>query len=152
LSVNGFSKKGIAYRISNQFYELPVSNLTIHNSKLKIKNCVLPFGGGGYFRLIPYVLFRRGIRRILKYEGTYSFYLHPWEVDPDQPRVDNAPTFLKFRHYVNLASTANKIKRLLEDFSDCQFVTCGDYVETVAKCQNSEARSQESGVKSQESE
>lgn len=142
LSVNGFQRQGIAYRVSNNFWELPVSNLILQPSIINLQPILLPWGGGGYFRLIPYVAFRKGIRRILAKENAYSFYLHPWELDPDQPRVENAPSLLKFRHYVNLGSTAKKIVKMLDDFSGCQFVTCGEYVETVARCQNSEARIQ----------
>ena len=136
LAIDGFQKAGIAYRVSNDFYELPISNLKIpipiKHSKLKINHFILPWGGGGYFRLFPYVVFRKGIQRILDRENGYSFYLHPWELDPAQPRVNYAPALLKLRHYVNLASTEQKIKRLLDDFRNCQFVTCREYLETVA--------------------
>ena len=132
LSTNGFKKTGIAYQVSDTFYELPVSNLIIQNSTFKINNWILPWGGGGYFRLTPYVVFKKGIQRILDKDCAYSFYLHPWEVDPDQPRVENAAALLKFRHYVNLKSTAKKIRNMLDDFSDCRFVTCREYIETVA--------------------
>jgi polysaccharide deacetylase family protein (PEP-CTERM system associated) len=139
LSVNGFLKNGIAYKVSDTFCELPVSNLCLkpiaHSLQPvhSLQPAVLPFGGGGYFRLFPYFVFKKGIQRILRKEDSYSFYLHPWEVDPGQPRVDNAPALLKFRHYINLASTADKIKRMLGDFKDCRFVTCGEYVEAVAR-------------------
>ena len=132
LSTCGYRKAGIAFRISDGFYEIPVSNLCLKPIAHSLQPVVFPFGGGGYFRLIPYLVFRKGIQRILKMDGTYSFYLHPWELDPGQPRVENAPTLLKFRHYVNLASTASKIERMLSDFRDCRFVTCGEYVEAIA--------------------
>ena len=132
LSTNGFNKRGFAYHVSDTFYEIPVSNLIIQNSTFKINNWILPWGGGGYFRLTPYVVFKKGIQRILDKDCVYSFYLHPWEVDPDQPRVESAAALLKFRHYVNLKSTAKKIRNMLDDFSDCQFVTCREYIETVA--------------------
>ena len=129
ISTNGFRKTGIAYRVSDNLYEIPISNLAIRNSKLKIKNWVLPLGGGGYFRLSPYLFFKKGIRRILQKDNAYSFYLHPWEVDPGQPRVKNVPASLRFRHYINLASTEQKIRRMFDDFRDCRFVTCREYVE-----------------------
>ena len=132
LSTNGFKKSGIAYQVSDTFYELPVSNLTLHPSPFNLQPVLLPWAGGGYFRLTPYVVFKKGIRWILDKEGAYSFYLHPWEVDPDQPRVEKAAVFLKFRHYVNLRSTADKIRNMLDDFSGCRFVTCREYIETVA--------------------
>jgi polysaccharide deacetylase family protein (PEP-CTERM system associated) len=95
LSVNGFHKRGIAYQVSNQFHELPVSNLSFKPIAHSPQPVVFPFGGGGYFRLMPYTFFKKGIRRILAKDDAYSFYLHPWEVDPDQPRVENIPTFFK---------------------------------------------------------
>ena len=133
LSTNGLQKQGIALNVSDNFFELPISNLSLKPIAHSLQPAVLPLGGGGYFRLIPYLIFRKGIQHILKNDGAYSFYLHPWEMDPDQPRVENAPALLKFRHYVNLASTASKIKRMLSDFKDCRFVTCGEYVEAVAR-------------------
>jgi len=92
-----------------------------------------PLGGGGYFRLIPYIIFRQGIKSILNQEGAYSFYLHPWELDPSQPRVTDAPQLMKFRHYVNLSSTKNKIQRMLADFKSCHFITCNNYLDKLTK-------------------
>lgn len=132
ISTNGFRKAGIAYRVSDEFYEIPISNLVIQSAKLNIKNWVFPLGGGGYFRLCPYLFFRRGIHKILEENSAYSFYLHPWEVDPGQPRVKNAPASFKFRHTINLASTEQKIRRMLYDFRDCRFVTCREYLKAVA--------------------
>jgi polysaccharide deacetylase family protein (PEP-CTERM system associated) len=129
LAIDGFKKSGIACQVSDTFYELPVSNLIIQNSTFKINNWILPWGGGGYFRLLPYAIFKQGIQRILKKDSAYNFYMHPWEVDPDQPRVNKAPALLKFRHYVNLRSTEKKISKMLVDFSDCRFVTCREYLE-----------------------
>ena len=66
LSVNGFSKNGIAYKVSDNFYELPVSNLSIKPIAHSPQPVIFPFGGGGYFRLLPYFVFKNGIQRILK--------------------------------------------------------------------------------------
>ena len=71
-------KNGIATNISNTFYELPISNL-------RLGKHVLPWGGGGYFRLIPLPLFKLGVQWILEKEKAYLLYLHSWELDPDQP-------------------------------------------------------------------
>jgi polysaccharide deacetylase family protein (PEP-CTERM system associated) len=76
----------------------------------------IPWGGGGYFRLIPYALFRRGIQRILRGGRPYVFYIHPWEIDPRQPRVDGLPRTYRFRHYVGLESCEQRFRSLLEDF------------------------------------
>jgi polysaccharide deacetylase family protein (PEP-CTERM system associated) len=72
--------------------------------------------GGGWFRLMPYPLFRAATRRVA--EGARRrpvFYFHPWEVDPGQPRVD-VPARARFRHYVNLGAMEGKLARLLQDF------------------------------------
>jgi len=50
------------------------------------KGFTLPWGGGAYFRIIPFSIFKLGVGNILKKENAYLFYMHPWEIDPDQPR------------------------------------------------------------------
>lgn len=75
----------------------------------------LPVGGGGYFRLYPYGLTRRGLRAINAAGRPFAVYLHPWEFDPDQPRL--RPGILSaFRHYVGLRRTEERLVRLLKDF------------------------------------
>jgi polysaccharide deacetylase family protein (PEP-CTERM system associated) len=77
----------------------------------------LPVGGGGYFRLYPYSLTRRLLRRTnVAGQRPFVFYVHPWEVDVDQPRIRTGSRLSRFRHYVNLASTEAKLDRLLSDF------------------------------------
>ena len=76
----------------------------------------LPFSGGGYFRLAPYPMIRAALRGVNRREGMPGIvYLHPWELDPEQPRLP-VRGFSRFRHYVNLAQTAPKLERLLRDF------------------------------------
>jgi polysaccharide deacetylase family protein (PEP-CTERM system associated) len=76
----------------------------------------LPVGGGGFFRLLPYELVRSGIRRInLREHQPVMFYLHPWELDPGQPRPP-MPWHHRFRHYVGVENEAAKLDRLLGDF------------------------------------
>lgn len=76
----------------------------------------LPMGGGGYFRLLPYRWTSTGIRRLNEREGRPAvFYLHPWEIDPEQPRL-NAGALSRFRHYRNLELTEVRLRRLLKDF------------------------------------
>ncbi len=116
-----YEREGIAVKISETFYELPISNL-------RWRSGVLPWGGGGYFRLIPLALFYRGVQSILKREGAYLFYIHPWELDPGQPRVDGISAFYRFRHYVNLGRTRYKVSSLLSRLKGCRFVTCRDYL------------------------
>ncbi|MEO8748387.1 MAG: XrtA system polysaccharide deacetylase [Rhodanobacter sp.] len=76
-----------------------------------------PCGGGGYFRLLPYALFRQGLRRVNRQEQRSGvFYFHPWEVDPRQPRVPGATPKNRVRHYLNLARTVPRLERLMRDF------------------------------------
>jgi polysaccharide deacetylase family protein (PEP-CTERM system associated) len=75
----------------------------------------LPVGGGGYFRLYPYALTRLALGRINAARRPFAAYLHPWELDPDQPRVA-AGRSARFRHYVNLDRTEGRLMRLLADF------------------------------------
>jgi polysaccharide deacetylase family protein (PEP-CTERM system associated) len=76
----------------------------------------VPVAGGGYFRILPYAWTRWGIRRINCVEGRAAiFYMHPWEIDPDQPRLP-APRLSTFRHYRNLHCAEARLKRLLQDF------------------------------------
>lgn len=77
----------------------------------------LPVAGGGYFRLLPYWLSKRLINRYLQSSSSpYMFYFHPWEIDPDQPRVEGASVKSKFRHYVNLGRMEGKLTALLQDY------------------------------------
>lgn len=76
----------------------------------------LPIGGGGYFRLSPYELIRRGIQRVnAREQKPVMFYIHPWELDPGQPRPPMAWRH-RFRHYVGLEKEAAKLSRLLTQF------------------------------------
>ncbi len=75
-----------------------------------------PAGGGGYFRLMPYSVSRWLIRRVNAEDQAAVFYFHPWEIDPDQPRIDGVDAKTRFRHYVNLHRTASRLDKLLADF------------------------------------
>jgi polysaccharide deacetylase family protein (PEP-CTERM system associated) len=91
--------------------EIPIPTLRKNDKNIGI-------GGGGYFRLYPYFLSRRRIAKFLSEENApYSFYFHPWEIDPSQPKVAQAPFKSKFRHYINLSRMEGKIERLLKDFN-----------------------------------
>ena len=141
ITLNGQSRAGTAYEMADNFYEIPVSNLnlenivgsrfTVHGSRRNLR-LILPFGGGAYFRLAPYQIFRHAVQSIIENDGTYVFYSHPWEVDPDQPRVNQASFSSKFRHYTNLYRTETKLKKLIESFDYCQFLTCSEYLNTVS--------------------
>ncbi len=75
----------------------------------------LPVAGGGYFRLYPYWLSRAGLRQINRKNQPFIFYLHPWEVDPDQPRI-SASRLSRFRHYNNLDKCESRLRSLASDF------------------------------------
>lgn len=75
-----------------------------------------PVAGGGYFRILPYAWTRWGIARINRDEQRPAiFYMHPWEIDPDQPRLPSS-LLSRFRHYRNLDKTEGRLRRLLADF------------------------------------
>ena len=90
--------------------ELPVATVRVLSSNW-------PAGGGGYFRLLPYALSRWTLRRINAVDRRPAmFYFHPWELDPDQPRVAGASAKARFRHYLNLDRMRPRLTRLLRDF------------------------------------
>jgi polysaccharide deacetylase family protein (PEP-CTERM system associated) len=85
-------------------------------SAVRIGPVNLPVGGGGYFRLLPYAWTHWGISRInVKDKRPAIFYLHPWEIDPDQPRLPSGRVS-GLRHYRNLSETETRLHRLLSDF------------------------------------
>ena len=84
-------------------------------STLKVCGFQLPVAGGGYFRLFPYAASRMFLRQLEKRGAKLVIYVHPWEIDPDQPRM-NGPLLSRFRHYLNLHKTADRLRCLLQDF------------------------------------
>jgi polysaccharide deacetylase family protein (PEP-CTERM system associated) len=88
----------------------------------------LPVAGGGYFRLYPYWFSRALLRKSQRdLNQAFIFYLHPWEVDPGQPRVEKASCLSRFRHYQNLDRCEQRLEQLLSDF---QFTTVADVLAT----------------------
>jgi len=84
---------------------------------LKLANYQVPVAGGGYFRLYPYLITRTALRYInVKENNPFVFYIHPWEIDPKQPRIKAGLTS-RFRHYNNLDKCEKRLIRLLDDFS-----------------------------------
>ena len=77
----------------------------------------IPIGGGGYFRFFPYFMTARWLKEVNRQGRPFVFYVHPWEIDPGQPRIPDAPLKSRFRHYLNLTRTADRLKRLFQDFS-----------------------------------
>ena len=85
-------------------------------SCLEVAGRNLPWGGGGYFRIYPLWLFSLGVRRIHNAGHPYVFYIHPWEIDPGQPRIRGIKRSYSFRHYVNLAKCKSRWESLLKSF------------------------------------
>lgn len=96
-------------RMGRELWEFPGSTICLLGQNLAV-------AGGGYFRLLPYAWTRHGISSVNTREGKpVIFYIHPWEIDPAQPRL-NGPWISRFRHYRNLEKTEQRLQRLLSDF------------------------------------
>jgi polysaccharide deacetylase family protein (PEP-CTERM system associated) len=125
----GFEYDASIYPVHHDRYGIPDAPRHIHRiersagsiwelpgSTVRWGTLNLPMGGGGYFRLLPYEWTRRGVRHLNAVENQPAiFYLHPWEIDPQQPRL-RAPLVSRIRHYTNLAATAGRLNRLMSEF------------------------------------
>jgi polysaccharide deacetylase family protein (PEP-CTERM system associated) len=99
--------------LDNGLTEFPMSTIKLFG---------LDFGiGGGYFRLLPYSYFKKRLTKILAHQNSI-FYIHPWELDINQPKLSDIHRRIKFTHYVNLDSTERKVTQLLSDF-ECTTVS-----------------------------
>lgn len=85
-------------------------------STLRLWKWNFPVAGGGYLRLFPYLFLKKSLQWLNKQNRPGIIYLHPWELDPEQPRIPNLPATTRFRHYLNLHSTAAKLRKLIRDF------------------------------------
>lgn len=85
-------------------------------SRLAIGPAALPWAGGGYFRLLPFSVYRRGVRRCLRRRGWFMFYLHPWELDPDETPPAGLSPWLRFRAYVGRHRVERDLRRMLGEF------------------------------------
>jgi len=112
------------YNHTSYIWEFPISTI-------KILNQNVPFSGGGYFRLLPYGFIKSAIKKINKEGFPTIVYIHPWELDPQQPRI-KADYLSRFRHYVNISKTEEKFKQLLNDF---EFKPIRDFL-TLEKSEN----------------
>lgn len=129
LAEEGYTYDSSIFPIRHDRYGIPVSGrrpyriergtrsiMEIPGSTTALGPLNLPIGGGGYFRLLPYEWTRWGISRVNRLEQRpVVFYLHPWEIDPDQPRLE-AGRLGRFRHYRNLHLTEPRLRRLLAEF------------------------------------
>ena len=86
-------------------------------STIRLGRVNLPIAGGGYFRLLPYAWTKWGMQRVNRLEKQpVVFYMHPWEIDPEQPRLKSRGKRGISTHYINLHSMEDKLRRLLSDF------------------------------------
>jgi polysaccharide deacetylase family protein (PEP-CTERM system associated) len=99
-----------AYRVGAGLLEVPVSTVRFRKRNY-------PSSGGGYFRLLPYPVSRWLMRRVNSVDREPAvFYFHPWEIDPDQPRVAGVDAKSRFRHYVNIGRNEQRLQQLMQDF------------------------------------
>jgi polysaccharide deacetylase family protein (PEP-CTERM system associated) len=100
----------VPHRVSDgSLVEFPISTWRVAGRNV-------PVAGGAYFRLLPYSITRRGIAAINRSGTPAVFYVHPWELDPDHPRIP-LPRRISLTHYANLGATERRLRRLLRDFS-----------------------------------
>ena len=125
----GYRYDSSIFPIRHDRYGIPISDrrpyqivrpngslIEVPGSTTKVGPLNVPVAGGGYFRILPYRWTHWGISRVNHHEGRPAvFYLHPWEIDPDQPRLE-AGRLGTFRHYRNLSETESRLRRLLTDF------------------------------------
>jgi len=98
-----------ANKMCGGLWEFPVSTIRLGKQNW-------PVAGGGYFRLFPLWITRQAIHHLNTQRHPAVIYLHPWEFDPDQPRMPNAPVLSRFRHYVNIHKTETRLRALLNEF------------------------------------
>jgi polysaccharide deacetylase family protein (PEP-CTERM system associated) len=101
-----------AYRpvAGSPLIELPVTTATLGSRRLAA-------GGGGFFRLLPYRFSSWAIGQVNRQQHPAIFYFHPWEIDPDQPRVAGAPLKSRIRHYSRLGAMEGKLRQLIRQFA-----------------------------------
>jgi polysaccharide deacetylase family protein (PEP-CTERM system associated) len=126
LAEEGYRYSSSVYPVRHDLYGEPDAPRVAHRrgplwevpmTTLPMSGRNLPVSGGGWFRLMPYALFRLALRKINSRGERGLFYTHPWEIDPGQPRVPQARLSSQWRHRINLATTEARLTRLLTDFS-----------------------------------
>lgn len=99
-----------AHKIRDVMVELPLTTARLFGRNW-------PASGGGYFRLLPYALSRSMLRHVNRVDRQPAvFYFHPWEIDPQQPRIDGIDAKTRIRHYLNIGRTERRLLRLFDDF------------------------------------
>ncbi len=100
------------------FRPVPAGVMEIPMTTVRLMGRNWPCSGGGYFRLLPTSLYRAGLKRVNRYDHQPGiFYFHPWEIDPDQPRIPKAGWKSRLRHYTNLGRMEAELDTLLHDFA-----------------------------------
>jgi len=114
------------YNLYDNFFEVPLSSLKIYKQHI-------PMAGGAYFRIYPFPIFKYLVKTKLKLNNLYHFYLHPWEFEPEQPRIKNIKLNYKLRHYTGLNNTESKFEKLIQYLikMDCRFLTISEYIKSV---------------------
>ncbi len=107
----------LPYQITDNLLEIPLSCVTYGQYKI-------PCSGGGYFRILPYWLYRKMIKRLHQQGRSLIFYFHPWEIDTETPSIKLSRK-AAFRHYTNLGTTKDKLRLLLSEF---KFSTLSDFI------------------------
>jgi polysaccharide deacetylase family protein (PEP-CTERM system associated) len=129
LAQEGFRYDSSIVPVLHDFYGIPGAIPTIHGIETEYGHLwevppttvafgpvKIPVAGGGYFRLFPYRVLKPMLHRASSNGHPLIMYLHPWELDPQQPRMRGS-TISKFRHYLNLDKVEGRLKQLLKDFS-----------------------------------
>jgi polysaccharide deacetylase family protein (PEP-CTERM system associated) len=126
LAETGHSYSSSIYPIKHDLYGMPDAPRFAHQrsglleipaTSIRLGDRNYPASGGGYFRLLPYPVSRWSVQRVNRADRQAAvFYCHPWEIDPGQPRMNQASSKSRFRHYVNQTRMLGKIDRLLGDF------------------------------------
>lgn len=122
----GFDYDSSVFPVRHDLYGIPGASrmpfrvasgklLEVPLTTVKLLGQHLPCAGGGYFRLLPYRAFRWAVRRVNREGLSAVFYMHPWEIDPGQPRIE-ASWRSRFRHYTNLHRTESRLEALISDF------------------------------------
>ena len=128
LAEEGYRYSSSVYPVKHDLYGTPEAPRTpfspvpgmleIPLTAVRMLGIAIPASGGGYFRLLPYHLTSGLLNRARRVNRSPAvFYLHPWEIDPEQPRQQSAPWKSRFRHYLNLDRTEPRLRRLLRNFA-----------------------------------
>lgn len=112
---------------NGQLLEIPISTIEISKQRFS-------FFGGFYLRFSPYCFIKQAIQWLNKQGQPAVIYLHPWELDPNHPRLKELPLRIKLTHYYNLKSTERKLRRLLRDF---EFIPAGEFAVKFRNTENS---------------